>query len=395
VTRASAFVIGLVSVAHGMSHFYQLVVAPLLPFIKDELGVSYAALGFAMTLFYAASALFQPIAGFVVDRVGARGVLTGGLALMVAGIALAGAAHSYPMLVVGLLLAGLGNSAFHPADFSILNARVDASHLGYAYSAHGMAGSIGYAAAPLFSAAMGAAFGWHVALFVAAAIGLAVLIVLLANQPRLHVAVAPAAGRASARDDARVLLSAPVVLCFLYFVIYCCGLVGVQHFSITAMTMQHGVTVAFASTALTTYMAGGALGMLAGGFIATKASRHDLVAIGGLALGASFMLVIASAALPAALLPLLFGLTGFSMGVTNPSRDMIVKASTPPGASGRVYGFVYAGLDVGSLGTPVLFGWLLDHGMPQAVFYVIFGFSLLAILTVMQLPGRTRRAAAT
>jgi MFS family permease len=135
--------------------------------------------------------------------------------------------------------------------------------------------------------------------------------------------------------------------------------------------------------------------MLAGGFVATRAARHDLVAVGGIAVGAAFMLVIATGSLPAALLPLLFGLTGVSMGVTNPSRDMIVKASTPPGASGRVYGFVYAGLDVGSLVTPVLYGWLLDHHLPQAVFFVIFGFSLLAIFTVMQLPGRTRRAAAT
>lgn len=395
MTRASAAVIGLVAVAHGMSHFYQLVVAPLLPLMKDELGVSYAALGFAMTLFYAASALCQPLAGFVVDRIGPRGVLLAGLAMMVAGIGLAGAAHSYPVLIVGMLLAGLGNSVFHPADFSILNARVEQTKLGYAYSAHGTAGSIGYAAAPVFSAGMGAAFGWHAALYGAAGIGLAVLVVLLLNARRLEVPVTPAAQRASARDDMRVLLSPAVILCFLYFVIYCCGLVGVQHFSITAMTMQHGVTVAFASTALTSYMVGNAAGMIAGGFIATHTSRHDLVAIGGIAVGAAFMLLIATGALAAALLPALFGLTGFAMGVTNPSRDMIVKASTPKGASGRVYGFVYAGLDIGSLFTPVIYGWLLDRELPQAVFYVIFGFSLLAILTVMQLPGRTRRVAAT
>jgi MFS family permease len=393
--RGSAAVIGLVAVAHGMSHFYQLVVAPLLPLMKDELGVSYAALGFAMTLFYAASALCQPAAGFVVDRIGARGVLLAGLAMMVGGIALAGAAHSYPVLVAGMLVAGVGNSAFHPADFSILNARVDPARLGYAYSAHGTAGSIGYASAPVFSAAMGAAFGWHAALYGAAAIGLVVLGVLVLNARRLEVPVAPGARRPSAREDMRVLFSPAVVLCFLYFVIYCCGLVGVQHFSITALTMQHGVSVAFASTALTSYMVGNAAGMIAGGFIATRTSRHDVVAIAGIAVGAAFMLVIATGTLAAALLPALFGLTGFAMGTTNPSRDMIVKASTPQGASGRVYGFVYAGLDVGSLFTPVVYGWLLDRQLPQAVFYVIFGFSLLAILTVMQLPGRTRRVPAT
>ncbi len=394
-TGRSATVIGVVSVAHGLSHFYQIIVAPLFPLLKDELGVSYAALGFAMTLFYGASALFQPVAGFVVDRLGARNVLMAGLAMMVAGITLVASSGSYAVLVAGMVIAGLGNSVFHPADFTILNARVETSRLGYAYSAHGMGGSIGYAAAPVFSAGMGAAFGWHAALFAAAAIGVVVLAAVALYGKRLDVPVHPAARTAQAGADLRVLLSPPVMLCFLYFVVYCCGLAGVQHFSVSAMTMQYGVTVAFASTAVTSYMAGSAAGIFAGGFIATRAARHDIVAMSGIAAGAACMLVVAASQVPAALLPALFALAGFSLGATGPSRDLIVKASTPPGSTGKVYGFVYAGLDVGSLATPVLYGWLLDHALPQGVFYVVFGFSLLAIFTVMQLPGRTRRAAAT
>jgi FSR family fosmidomycin resistance protein-like MFS transporter len=397
MTGRNAKVIGLVSVAHGVSHFFQIIVAPLFPLIKDELDVSYAALGFAMTLFYGASAVFQPVAGFVVDRLGARNVLVGGLAMMVVGIGLVGLAGSYAVLVAGMLLAGLGNSVFHPADFTILNARVDPARLGYAYSAHGMGGSIGYAAAPVFSAGLGAAFGWHAALLAAAGVGLAVLAFVALNLRQLDVPV----HRPGSHDAKRgavgldVLTSAPVMLCFLYFVVYCCGLAGVQHFSVAAMTVQYGVTVAFASTALTSYMVGSAAGILAGGFIATRTARHDVVAMSGIAGAAACMLLIALGQVPGILLPAIFALTGFSLGATGPSRDLIVRASTPPGATGGVYGFVYAGLDVGSLATPVLYGWLLDHGMPQGVFYVIFAFSLLAIFTVMQLPGRTRRAPAT
>jgi MFS transporter, FSR family, fosmidomycin resistance protein len=394
-TGRSATVIGVVSVAHGLSHFYQIIVAPLFPLLKDELGVSYAALGFAMTLFYGASALFQPVAGFVVDRLGARNVLMAGLAMMVAGITLVASSGSYAVLVAGMVIAGLGNSVFHPADFTILNARVETSRLGYAYSAHGMGGSIGYAAAPVFSAGMGAAFGWHAALFAAAAIGVVLLAAVALYGKRLDVPVHPAVRTAKAGEDLRVLLSPPVMLCFLYFVVYCCGLAGVQHFSVSAMTLQYGVTVAFASTAVTSYMAGSAAGIFAGGFIATRAARHDVVAMSGIAAGAACMLAVAAGQVPAGLLPAIFALAGFSLGATGPSRDLIVKASTPPGSTGKVYGFVYAGLDVGSLATPVLYGWLLDHAMPQGVFYVVFGFSLLAIFTVMQLPGRTRRAAAT
>jgi MFS transporter, FSR family, fosmidomycin resistance protein len=386
-----AAVIGLVAAAHGTSHFFQIIVAPLFPLLKEELGVSYAALGFAMTLFYALSALCQPVAGFIVDRLGARGMLVGGLGLMVAGIALVGLSQSYAALVGGMAVAGIGNSVFHPADFTILNSRVTSSRLGYAYSAHGMAGSLGYAAAPLFSGGLAVLFGWQAALLAASGVGVAVVLLLLANWRRLGVVAEEASGaRRPFSEDVRVLASTPVVLCFLYFAIWCCGLVGIQHFSVAALTLQYGVSTALASGALTAYMIGSATGILAGGFIATRAGRHDLVAAGGLAAGAMLILLVATGQVPGAALPAMLALVGFAVGATGPSRDLIVRASTPAGATGRVYGFVYSGLDVGSLSTPVLYGWLLDHQLPQAVFYTVFAFTGLAILTVLQLPGRRR-----
>ncbi|MGE5639095.1 MAG: MFS transporter [Clostridia bacterium] len=394
--RSDAVVIALVSVAHGTSHFFQIVIAPLFPFIKEEFGVSYAALGFVVALFFAFSAIGQPIAGFVVDRFGPRGVLLGGLGCMVGGIALAGLASSYPLLVVGSALAGLGNSVFHPCDFSIINSRVGASRLGYAYSAHGMGGSLGYASAPVFSGAMGALFGWHTALLVAAALGAVVLAALLAMRNRLRVDVQRHAGTGGGlRSQVDVLLAAPVVLCFLYFAIYAAGLAGVQSFSVAAMTVQYGVSATLASAALTSYMVGSTAGILAGGFIASRAPRHDIVAALGLAASASTVSLVALGAVPGTALPAMLALCGFFVGSTGPSRDMIVRASTPAGSTGRVYGFVYSGLDVGSLSTPVLYGWLMDHRLPQGVFFVVAGLTALAMLTVLRLPGRTRRAAAT
>ena len=380
-------VITLVALAHGTSHFFQLVMAPLFPFIKDDLGVSYAALGFVVALFYAISGLCQPIAGFVVDRYGARPVLIGGIGLLAAGTLVAALAGTYATLVLGAAITGLGNSVFHPADFSILNSRVEASRLGHAYSAHGVAGSLGYAAAPVFSGTLGAVFGWHTALLAAAGVGLGVFALLLANAQRLHVPVESVARRQFAREDLRILFAAPVVMCFLYFAIYAAGLAGLQSFSVSAMTVQYGVPAALASSALTAYMVGSACGIFAGGFIASRAQRHDFVAAGGLAIGATAMLIIAMGGVPGAALPALLAFTGFSVGATGPSRDMIVRSSTPAGATGRVYGFVYSGLDVGSLATPVFYGWLMDNALPQGVFYGICGFTALAIFTVLQLPG--------
>ncbi len=380
-------VIGLVALAHGTSHFFQLVIPPLFPFIKDDLGVSYAALGFVVALFYAVSGICQPVAGFVVDRYGGRAVLIGGIGLLALGTLVAALSGSYAQLVLGALVTGVGNSVFHPADFSILNSRVEARRLGHAYSAHGVAGSLGYAAAPAFSGTLGALFGWHTALLAAAAVGLAVFALLAANAGRLHVSEAAARGPA-ASQDLRVLFAAPVVMCFLYFAIYAAGLAGLQSFSVAAMTVQYGVAAALASSALTAYMVGSACGIFAGGFIANRAQRHDFVAAGGLAVGAAAMLVIAMGGVPGAALPALLAFTGFAVGATGPSRDMIVRSSTPAGATGRVYGFVYSGLDVGSLATPVFYGWLMDNALPQGVFYGVCGFTALAIFTVLQLPGR-------
>ena len=384
-------VIALVALAHGTSHFFQMVVAPLFPLIKEDLGVSYAALGCALALFYALSAVFQPVAGFVVDRFGARAVLLGGLGLQALGVGLIATASSFGGLVIGSAINGLGNSVYHPSDFSILNARVASQRLGYAYSAHGMAGSLGYASAPIFAGTLGALFGWHIALYAAAGIGFLIFLLLFSNASRLegarHVLV-----HESRSNNFKILLAGPVLLCFLYFAVYAAGLVGLQGFSVTAMTVQFGVSTALASSALTAYMIGSASGIFAGGFIAARVPRHDAVAASGLALGAFWVLLIATGALPGAALPALLALAGFSVGATGPSRDLIVRASTPPGATGKVYGFVYSGLDFGSLATPVFYGWLMDHGLPQAVFYTVFALTALAILTVLQLPGRTREA---
>ena len=385
--RNDAYTIGLVATAHAVSHFFQLVLAPLLPLMAAELQLSFSTLGVVMMLFFAVSAVLQPLAGFLVDRIGGRGVLLCGVGLMTLGVLLMSLAEGAPLLALGAVVMGVGNSVFHPADFSILNGRVSPARLGYAFSAHGVAGQLGFAAAPVFSAAIASAYGWHAALLASAAVGAGVLLVLLANTRQLPVTPAPRR-RQPIAQDARVLLSFPVLVCFGFFVVWGGAYVGVASFSIAAMQLQFGMSTALAASAVTAYMLGNAGGMLAGGVVAARVPRHDLVAVAGLLVSALFVLPIATGAVAAAGLPVLLALTGFFAGVTYPSRDLIVRASTPPGAAGRVYGFVYSGLDVGSLAMPVFYGMLIDHALPQGVFYGIFACMLVAVVTVLQLPGR-------
>ena len=394
--RQDVKTISLVALAHGLSHFFQIVTAMVFPLIKDDLGVSYVALGGTVALYYTVSGLCQTLAGFMVDRYGARRVLFFGLILSTLGALIAGLAHSYAMLVAAAVVGGMGNSVFHPCDFSILNARVDKQRLGYAFSGHGIAGSLGYAAAPLYAVAVAGTAGWRSALLGAALLGAIIIVLLAVLREAIHVE--PADRRKPGLEgglaaDIRVLLSLPVLMCFGYFVLVAVPFVAMQNFGIVASMALYGVSVALASAALTAYLLGGAAGILTGGFIATRTPRHDLVAVCGVAVSAGFMFLIATAWLPAAVLPALCAAAGFATGMTGPSRDLIVRATTPPGSTGKVYGFVYSGLDAGSMVTPVYFGWLLDGGRPGVVFYTVVVAAILTIGTVLKLP--TRKGAAT
>ncbi|MEO8142951.1 MAG: MFS transporter [Betaproteobacteria bacterium] len=383
------------ALAHGLSHFFQIATAVVFPLIKDDLEVSYVALGGTVALYYVVSGICQTAAGFAVDRYGARRVLFLGLVLSTVGALIAGLAHSYAMLVVAAVVGGLGNSVFHPCDFSILNARVDRQRLGYAFSGHGIAGYLGYALAPLYGIGMAAAAGWRGALLGAAALGAVVIVVLALYRDAIHVEPADrgvARGRGGLMADIKVLASLPVLMCFGYFILASVAFIATQNFGVVTFMALYGVSAVLASTALTSYLLGGAAGILAGGFVAVRTARHDIVAVTGVAFSALLMFAIASAWLASAYLPALCAVTGFATGITGPSRDLIVRATTPAGSTGKVYGFVYSGLDVGSMVTPLYFGWLLDGGRPSMVFYTVVITAILTIATVLSLPGNREAA---
>jgi MFS family permease len=382
--RNDVRVIGLIAAAHFFSHFFQLTLPPLFPLLKEVWGVPYVALGLAMSVFYGASGIGQTISGFLVDRVGAYRVLLGGMALFSSSIALAGLVPTYWLLLPVALLAGLGNSVFHPADYSILNASVDPRRIGRGYSVHSISGNLGWAVAPSVVVGLTAHFGWRVALVTVGAIGLAVVCVL-ATQLRAPVGRRTAERtKTTAGREVRLLLTAPILSAFAYFALIATALIGLQTFGVTTLMRVYDTPLALATGALTAFLVGGAAGILAGGLLADRTRRHDVVAVAGLVSAAAAMMLLATGALPPPMLPIVLGLTGFCHGATGPSRDMLVRAATPPGASGKVFGFVYSGLDLGSCLTPLAFGWLLDHGDPRVLFVAVGILMLCTIATVVQ-----------
>jgi len=394
--RRDARVIGIVGLAHSVSHFFQLALPPLFPLLRAEFGVSYAALGTLVGIFYAASGVTQFVSGFAVDRLGARPVLLAGLALMAGGTVLASLAPGFLWLYPIVVLMGIGNGVFHPANFAILNANVAPRRLGHAYSSHGIGGNIGYILAPVVSFALGTAFGWRFALASMGALGFVALGFVATQRALLVSHRAEDAHLQTFRGSIALFLQAPIVLCFAYFVVQTMAGIGLQTFLPTALNAGVGVPLLLATSALTAYLFGGMAGILAGGFIAARTARHDRVAAAGLLSAAVLLVAVAMGILTQPMVLPFFATVGFAVGTTGPSRDLIVRGATPKGATGRVYGFVYSGLDVGGTLGPVVLGYMLDHALAREMFFAVAACYALAIGTVVQVrrAGSARAAPA-
>jgi MFS transporter, FSR family, fosmidomycin resistance protein len=385
--RRDAQVIGLVGLAHSVSHFSQLLLAPLFPLIKAEFGVSYAELGLLMSVYFVVSGIGQALAGFVVDRVGARPMLFVGIALL--GLAALGMAFApqYSVLLICAGIAGLGNCVFHPVDFTLLNQCVSKPRLGHAFSAHGITGFIGWAAAPVFLTSLAIPSGWRGALLGAALMIFSVLAALWIFRARLTVHEQPqtaAEPHAATSGSAFSFLRLPLVwMCLVFFLITSLAFAGVQSFAPAALQSVYAMAPWLSTACITAYMLASAGGTVAGGFLAAKTVHHEKI-IGIAFAGAGLLsLLIASGWVPTASVIVLLGIVGFGAGIAGPSRDLLVRAVTPKNATGRVYGVVYSGMDVGQAIGPLLFGALMDAHHAAWVFILIGVFQILALVTAV------------
>jgi MFS family permease len=390
--RTDARVIGLVGLAHGTSHFYHLILAALFPWLKPAFGLSYAELGLLLTAFFVVSGVGQALAGFVVDRVGARRVLLFGMTTLGVAALLLSVAGSYPALMAGALLAGVGNSIFHPADYTLLNQRVSRARLAHGFSVHGISGNIGWAAAPLFMTAVAAAASWRTALASAAVLPFVVLGILFLNRSYLRPEPKPAAANAITGGEGTLsfLRLRAVWMCFAFFFLTAVALGGIQAFAAIGLAQLYGISRELATGSYTAYMLASAGGMLLGGFVGAGRQDHDRTVAIAFAIAAALALLLGAAVVPGWLALPLMALIGFFSGVAGPSRDLMIRAAAPKNATGRVYGVVYSGLDSGLSVGPALFGLVMDAGHPGWLFAGIALFQALAIVTAVGVGGGTR-----
>lgn len=369
--RRDAKVIGLVGLAHSISHFSQLLLAPLFPWLKEEFAVSYAELGLLMTIFFIVSCAVQAMSGFAVDLFGPRPVLIGGLGLLATAAFGFAASPSYGMLAFFSVVAGIGNGVFHPVDYTLLNRKVHQSRLGHAFSVHGVTGSLGWALAPAMLVPLTLAYSWRVALVCAGGLALTVLAVVWFSRRELALDVMPVdkpAAHVAQPEGKFDFMKIPAVwMCFAFFFFNAMSLGGVQAFAPEAARLLHDVPTHAAAMCLTIFMVCSAGGMVVGGFLASDPTRCERIVGAGFGTAAAIALIVGYADLAPMAVPVLFGVMGVCAGVAGPSRDLIVKRSAPDGATGRVYGVVYSGLDIGQAVAPLMFGTLMDLHRPAQV----------------------------
>lgn len=390
-------VVGLICTGHFMSHFYLLLIPSLFPILRETYGVGFTELGLATAGFSMASGCSQIPIGFLVDRYGARSLLIAGLVLESLAFISISLFPFYGALVALMVTAGMANAVYHPADYAILNAAVDRSHIGRVFSFHTFTGFFGDAVAPATVLFLTSLLDWRAALFICGLCGAVVAALMWMNSEILvdasrvkHTSVAEKRGTKQ-RAGLALLLSVPVLMGLLFFTTMSISGSGIKAFGVSTVHELYHTSLGSAGAVVSAYLFASPIGVLAGGYSADRISRHDLVAATCIAIIALCIFAVAAFDPPLLGIGMLLAVAGFCTGYIAPARDMLIRAIAPPGNMGKVFGFVSIGFDISGVMAPVFYGWVLDHSNPRNVFWASGTMAVLTILTVLAAGREGRR----
>ncbi len=381
-------VVGVISAAHFYSHYYFIVLPLMFPILKDVYDISYTQLGIGYGVFSAVTAICQTPIGFVVDRYGARWILIAGIVAESVILALFGVFHTYTAYLVLMALAGLANSVYHPADYSILTRTVRKDRLGKAFSIHTFCGQAGSAASPVVIVLISMGVHWSHSLMLSGALGLLIAFgVILGSKEldRLDDTVdSTVSAKRIEKGSWRLLFSIPILMGWLFFMGFTMATAGIYDFSVSAFSEIYGASLGEAGTVMWSFLVAVAFGILGAGYIADRWKRHELVVATCMVGVASCMFFIAFVPMPLIVLVVPMIIAGFFEGFITPSRDIIISSLGSPKDMGKIFGIVTTGFSAGGILGPPLFGFLLDLGDPYSIFWGAGVISLLTLLTLVR-----------
>ena len=390
--------VGLVSGAHLYSHFYIMLLPPLFPLLKESFGVSFTELGLSITVFSLVTGLTQAPMGFIVDRFGARAFLIVALIAQSLAFIMIGLFPSYLTLMAMMVVAGLGNAVYHPADYAILSSSVSEKHVGKAFSVHTASGFFGGFLAPAIALPLASVIGWELAVAVCAATGLGMALLLItqpgAFRPNVHREAGDTTSTTTGSGIA-LLLSTPVIMGLLFYSGLSMFGHGLSDFSVSALGVMTDAPLTTLGFVLSAYLLANPIGVLAGGWVADSIRRHDVFSAVCFVVLALAVFAVAGLSLPLFAIAAMLAIAGFLNGVVSPSRDMLIRGMTPPGQMGKVFGFVSTGFNVGGVVAPPVFGYLLDQTDANMVFWVAGFVALLTVPTVLVTGLQGRRSERT
>lgn len=396
--RRDVLLITLLGLGHSISHFFQLVIPPLFPWIMPEFGVNYTQMGAVMTLFFITSTAGQAASGIISDKWGAKKTLFTGISLLLLASVILATAPNYYVLFLVTFLAGMGNSVFHPTDYSLMNRLVSAERLPFAFSIHLIMGNVGWIVAPILMVGVASLFGWRAAAVAAGLVVACVLLMFVLARHLFDLDPATHEEQAQSSDSTEkslenkaagfaFLLAPAVWLCFGFFFFNSFALSILQNFSPSIFGEVYQVPHETATMGLTSYMVGNAVGVIVGAWLAKLFTDSERVVATCLSVPFVMACFLASGVIPTWSLFIVMAVLGLGCGLANPSRDMMIRSTcmqkVGKNSFGRVYGFTYCGMDFGQTLAPLAAGALLDMGYYMTALALVAVMQLCAIFTTI------------
>ncbi|MET9381993.1 MFS transporter [Streptomyces sp. NPDC002928] len=367
---------------HTVNDLYQGAVPALLPYLMVQRGYSYTAISGIALAVTGLSTAFQPLFGLLADRRPRGWLVPVGFLTAGAGVSAVGLVHGYVLTWLCVALAGVGLAAFHPPATS--EARVAAGRSQKGMSVFSVGGTFGASLAPALVTVVVGSMGLSgTPLLIIPAVVMAVLWVLRRLRSR-RTETAAAAGVqavvAHVPDEWRSFGRLVAVV------------VGwsVPYVSITALVSLHAQRTLHAGSGagaavLTSFTAAGAVGTLAGGWVADRWGRLravragyllGILALAGVLWSPSFAVL--------EVCTLLCGVTMFLPFAPQVTLAQDYLPNRPGTASGLTLGLA---MSVGGLTSP-LFGVLADAQGLRAVFAAALAVFVLAACLAFRLPDR-------